>query len=423
MLEALVVTLREGIEAALVVALIVTFLRREGAERHLPAVWAGIGAALAASVAGATVLYRVAVNEEALEGLLYLVSALLVASLVVWMWRHAAEIAGSVRGSLAAILARGNARRVAAGLFVFTFFMVLREGLETVVFLAALSLSSTALRAILGAAIGIAFAVAFGIFFVRGSVKIDLRRFFTVTGIALLVLTVQLLLNAYHELSEAQWLPANARTMAVVGPLVKADVFFLLAIVGLPLLALLVPATRRAGATPAEATAPNPAAERLRRAQETRSRRARVATAAVGLAALLVLGVDHAYSQPSDTPPVPVALAPVDGAVRIPGADLPPGSLRHFAVAAAGRQVRFIALRRADGSVAIALDACLICGDKGYSQEGETIVCRHCHSAVYPPSIGQPGGCNPIPLASHRDGDDVVIAVADLAAAAPNFRS
>ena len=88
MFEALVVTLREGVEAALVVGIIAAFLKKQGAERYLGVVWAGIAAAAAASLGGAYLLYRAAVNEEAFEGLLYMGSAVLVATLLVWMWRH-----------------------------------------------------------------------------------------------------------------------------------------------------------------------------------------------------------------------------------------------------------------------------------------------------------------------------------------------
>ena len=112
MFEALIVTLREGVEAALVVGIIVAFLRREGYERHLSAVWAGIGAAAVASLGGAYMLYRWAVNEEAFEGLLYLGSALIVGSMMVWMWRHSHSLSGEMKGSLSRILSRERAGSV-----------------------------------------------------------------------------------------------------------------------------------------------------------------------------------------------------------------------------------------------------------------------------------------------------------------------
>ncbi|HEY0781642.1 MAG TPA: FTR1 family protein, partial [Thermoanaerobaculia bacterium] len=241
MFEALVVTLREGVEAALVVAIIVAFLRREGYDRYLPAVFWGIGTATLATLAGAYLLYRAALNEEVFEGLLYLGSAVLVGSMTVWMIRHSHGLSGEMKGSLARILSRPGARSVFAGLFLFTFLMVFREGVETALFLSALSLSTSGLAALLGVVIGLGAATLFGVLFVRGSLRIDLGRFFRITGIALAIFLVQLLVNGYHELSEAGWLPANATTMATVGPLVRNELFFVVAVLVLPLLLLLVP--------------------------------------------------------------------------------------------------------------------------------------------------------------------------------------
>src|SRR5262245_18918419 len=121
MFEALIVTLREGVEAALVVGIIVAFLRREGYERHLGGVWGGIAAATAASLLGAFALNRWAVNEEVFEGLLYVGSAVIVGSMMLWMWRHSHALSGQMKGSLSRIVARERSGSVAAGLFLFTF--------------------------------------------------------------------------------------------------------------------------------------------------------------------------------------------------------------------------------------------------------------------------------------------------------------
>jgi uncharacterized membrane protein len=88
-----------------------------------------------------------------------------------------------------------------------------------------------------------------------------------------------------------------------------------------------------------------------------------------------------------------------------------------------GVGVRFIAvpIDEKAAEIATAFDACDICGAKGYFQDGTSITCLHCHSAIYPPSIGQRGGCNPAPLPSRREGGDLVIAASDLAAGAPRF--
>jgi high-affinity iron transporter len=419
MFEALIVTLREGVEAVLVVGIIVAFLRREGYERYLGAVWSGIAAAVAASLAGAFVLYRWAVNEEVFEGLLYLGSAVIVGSMMVWMWRHSHALSGEMKGSLSRILNRERTGSVAAGLFFFTFLMVFREGIETVLFLSAVSLTTSGLMAVLGVLVGLAIAVAFGVLFVRGSLRIDLGRFFKITGIALAVFVVQLLLNGYHELSEAGWAPANETTMATIGPLVKNEFFFVAAVLALPLLMLLVPG-RGSQAAPAAG-----AAARLERAGSRQQSRARVLGATLGLIILAALGLGFVYSQPpaalsASTPVEPGA----DGKVRIPLSTFQGTALHRFQVTVGGQAVRFIAVPiEKGGRIATAFDTCLLCGPRGYYQDGPNITCLHCGSVIYPPSIGQTGGCNPVPLPSRVEGADLVLAVPDLTGGVRLFTS
>jgi len=418
--EALVVTLREGVEAALVVGIIVAFLRKEGYERHLGAVWAGIATATAASLIGAWLLYRWAVNEEAFEGVLYLGSAIIVGSMMVWMWRHSHSLSGEMKGSLSRIL---SGKSVGLGLFLFTFLMVFREGVETVLFLSALSLTTNGLLAILGVLIGLSFAVAFGVLFVRGSLRIDLGRFFKITGIALGIFVLQLLINGYHELSEAGWLPATPATMATIGPLVQNEFFFIAAVVALPLLMLLIPGKVREARPVAEVT--EGAAARLERAQARRQARARMVGAVLGLVILGVLGLGFVYAQPPVTlsPATPVEVG-ADGQVRIPLSTFQGLELRRFQATVAGNPVRFIAIPVEEkGPIATAFDACLICGPRGYYQEGPTVTCLHCGSAIYTPSIGQAGGCNPVPLKSRVVGSDLVLAASDLAAGSGLFQT
>src|SRR5262249_36267997 len=153
-------------------------------------------------------------------------AAAVVSSMLVWMMRHSRALAGEMKGRLARILTRERAGSVAAGIFLFTFLMVFREGMETVLFLSALSLSSGGLQTLLGVAVGLAAATVFGVSFVRGSLRVNLGRFFKITGIALGIFVLQLVIDGYHELAEAGWLPANPATMATIGPLAKNEFFF-----------------------------------------------------------------------------------------------------------------------------------------------------------------------------------------------------
>jgi high-affinity iron transporter len=461
MLEALIVSLREGVEAALAVGIIVAFLRREGYDAYLGAVWSGLMAAVAASLAAAWVLYRLTVNQEVLEGILYLASAVVVGSMVAWMWRHARSLAGELKGSLRRIVGRERGLAVGTGIFLFTFLMVFREGVETVFFLSALGLASASLSIVLGVLAGIALAVVFGVLFTRGSLRIDLGRFFKITGIALLIFVVQLLVNGYHELAEAGWLPANSTSMALVGPLVKDEFFFVAAVLVLPLLMLLVPGRQggaagsaagsaaggvaaggpaagaaRAGGEPGTGAAgtcvtamgPASAEARLARAQSERLARSRRLGGALGVLILAGLGLGFVYTRPpAELSPAVELVVGADGSVRVPLASFRDTSLHRFVVnveAGQGRvPVRFIALaldaRRKP--IVAAFDACEICGAKGYYQDGPNVTCLHCGSTIYPPSIGQHGGCNPIPLPSHVVGGDLVLRQSDLAQGAGLF--
>src|SRR5260370_10092803 len=167
--------------------------------------------------------------------------------MLVWMWRHSRALSGQMKGTLARILTRERAAAAGAGIFLFTFLMVFREGVETVLFLSALSLSSGGLQTLLGVLAGLLLAFVFGVLFVRGSLRVDLGRFLKITGIALSIFVVQLLVNGYHELAEAGWLPANQVSMATIGPLVKNEFFFVVAVRAPPLLMVLV---SRGGAGP-----------------------------------------------------------------------------------------------------------------------------------------------------------------------------
>ncbi len=424
MIESLIVTLREGIEAALVVGIIYAFLEKNGLRAHLKAVWAGLATAVAASVAGAWALHSVAINEEIFEGLLYVASAAMVTSMVIWMWRHAKDVSREMKGTLARIVEGGSSPAVFAGLFLFTFLMVFREGIETVLFLAAVSFTTSGLVTLLGALAGLALAVWFGVLFIRGSVRLDLGRFFKVTGAALLIFVVQLLLGGYHGFSEGGWLPANPTTMGTIGPLVRNEFFFIVAVLALPLLALAFPGDRR---RPAEAAAAapglNPAQRRLAKLQARRQSRVRALAGGVGIAIVALLGLGFTYNQAtSDATPVEPLAVRADGTVRVPLAALGEDTLHRYGVTLAdGHRVRFIAMQLGSGEVVAGLDACVLCGAKGYGQRGHDVFCMHCASIIYPPSIGQGGGCNPIPLKYEVEESALVVQAADLANAESTF--
>ncbi|MEA2693080.1 MAG: high-affinity iron transporter, partial [Acidobacteriota bacterium] len=161
---------------------------------------------------------------------------------------------------------------------------------------------------------------------------------------------------------------------------------------------------------------------RLARAAGQRQGRARVLGATLGIVIVAILGLGFVYAQPPAalSSATPVILS--NGAVRIPLASFQGETLRRFVVQIDGHPVRFIAVPvDQQGHIATAFDACVICGPRGYYQEGKGIFCLHCGSVINPASIGRQGGCNPIPLNSRVEGGDLVLGAADLKAGVSTF--
>src|SRR5262249_32072106 len=138
---------------------------------------------------------------------------------------------------------------------------------------------------------------------------------------------------------------------------------------------------------------------------------------ALGVLILGILGLGFVYSQPpAQLSPAAVVAVGLDGMVRIPLASFQGTALHRFQLAVRRGTVRFIAIPiEAGGRIATAFAACTICGPTGYYQDGKQVICLHCGSAIYPPSIGQAGGCNPVPLPSRTEGGNLVLAASDLA--------
>ena len=203
MLQAMSITMREGFEAALVIGIMLTYAAKTGRD-HLksPIVW---GAALAAvaSVLVAFGLSAVGIDpeNEAVEGALYVVASVFVFSMVVWMWRTG----GDMRTKVAENVDRAHASSKASGFAVaaVAFFMVAREGVETVLFLAANSLDQGLVPTLIGGALGLAVAAGLGLAIYYGAARIDLKVFFIATSIALLLLATRFLGIGILELGEA----------------------------------------------------------------------------------------------------------------------------------------------------------------------------------------------------------------------------
>lgn len=209
MLESFVVMLREGLEIALVAGIIMVVLRKTGRrDLYLP-VFLGLASAAIASVGAAIALSLMPVNKGTYEGALYLVSALFVASMIWWMHSKSKTLGKEIEKKVEGVALSSNNRglRESIALGMFAFLMVFREGAETVMFLSAINISAGPVSSLTGAGFGAAVSVVFYVLFVRGSLKVNLQRFFVVTEWMLGFFIIQMLLNSYHELSEAGLFP------------------------------------------------------------------------------------------------------------------------------------------------------------------------------------------------------------------------
>ncbi|HMJ32756.1 MAG TPA: iron uptake system protein EfeO [Baekduia sp.] len=207
MLPTFVIGLREGVEAALIISIIATFLRQEGRTDALRWVWAGVAVATVICLAVGIALHLVDEElpqrqQEGLETVIGGVAVVMVTFMIVWMRRHGAALAGELRESTSTALKHGSV----GALIGMAFFAVFREGLETAVFLvAAFQSSSDPATAGLGAILGVVAAVVVGFAIYRGAIRLNMARFFRFTGVVLALVAAGLVASAFHTAHEAGW--------------------------------------------------------------------------------------------------------------------------------------------------------------------------------------------------------------------------
>lgn len=211
MIPTLVIGLREGIEASLIVGIIAAFLGRNGRRDALRQVWIGVAIAVTVCLGigiGLVTLSRELPQQqqEAMETVIGALAVVMVTGMILWMNKHARGMKRELEGQAASALAQGSAR----ALVVMAFLAVLREGFETAVFLVSVIQNSTSVgTGTTGALIGIAIAVVIGYGIYRGGVKFNMSRFFKITGLVLVLVAAGLLMTVAHTAHEAGWIDAG----------------------------------------------------------------------------------------------------------------------------------------------------------------------------------------------------------------------
>jgi high-affinity iron transporter len=206
-----VIGLREGLEAALIVGIIAAFLGQQGRKDALRQVWFGTAVAVLICIAIAIALQVISSDlpqrqQEGLETVVGALALCMVTYMIIFMRKHARGLKSDLEGAAASALATGSSR----ALVLMAFLAVLREGFETAVFLlATFHASGDATTSWLGAVLGILLAAAIGYGIYKGGVRLNLARFFRITGLVLVVVAAGLVMTAFHTANEAGWLTAG----------------------------------------------------------------------------------------------------------------------------------------------------------------------------------------------------------------------
>jgi high-affinity iron transporter len=217
MIQPFVITLREGVEAFLIVAISIAFLKKSGRHRLLPAVYWGAGVSVLLSI-GVGILLRQGVNQSLWEGILAAVAAALVGSLIVYMWRAARTMKRDIETKLEAAAESSSGIAAFGGVFLFTLLMMTREGMEAALLLISVSFQMASLPFIGGAVLGLFMAGGIALLWARFGHRVNLGLFFQTTAIFLLVFVVQLFIYSFHELCEAGLMPNSEVLHAATEP-------------------------------------------------------------------------------------------------------------------------------------------------------------------------------------------------------------
>jgi len=223
-LGAALVTTREGLEASLIVGIVLAYLAKTDNRQHFRTIWAGTAAAvLVSAVSGAALFFTVGElegrAEKIFEGVAMLSAVAVLTWMIFWMRKQAMGIKRELEARLQGAIAAGSA----VGLASVVFFAVVREGWETALFLFAISESSTPLSTGVGAVLGLVVSISLGVALYMGSRKLNLRQFFTATGILLIVFAAGLLAHGIHEFQEAGLLPLTVEHVWDTNGIVSED--------------------------------------------------------------------------------------------------------------------------------------------------------------------------------------------------------
>jgi len=209
MLPSFLLSLREGIEAALIIGIVLGALRQMRRTELIPAAWLGTLSASAISLLAAVLLTNLGLSfEGAAEQIFEGVAMILAAALLTWMIFWMNRIGRTLKSEIESEVHRAAAATGKRAIFLVAFIAILREGIELALFLTASVFATDAVQTIVGAILGLGTAILLGWSIFAAILRLDLRRFFQVTGILLILFAAGLVAHGVHEFNEVGWIPA-----------------------------------------------------------------------------------------------------------------------------------------------------------------------------------------------------------------------
>jgi high-affinity iron transporter len=222
MLSSFLLALREGLEAALIIGIVLGTLRKMGNTRFLGSVWFGVGSATLVSVAVALVLNAVGASfsgrgEEIFEGITMLLAAGVLTWMIFWMRAQASTMQVGLQANVKQATQSGGGR----ALFMIAFLAIMREGIELALFLTAAAAASTQQQTLMGALLGLVGAVVLGWMLFATTIRLNLQRFFQVTSVLLILFAAGLVAHGIHEFNAVGWIPAVVEHLWDINPILN----------------------------------------------------------------------------------------------------------------------------------------------------------------------------------------------------------
>lgn len=424
MLATMATILKSSLEAGLLLVLFLIGLSKAGLNKQKTAVYVGlIGAAISAVV----FVYGVDFfgDREVFEGYLAFAASVTAGGFGFWIWRQlpltGAEDIVTIqkRPVLTTIIVT-----LASGI------IILGKMVELVLFPSSLLLMSSNLLntevvlKIAGALLSLIVTAIFVFIFLRIEGRITRREFVLYSFAALLIVIFRQVITGLQVLFATGVLPLTTWAVTIIAPLINSYYpLFFYTLVGLTLVLWVLVGRRVNKAYPDTSAAPNAAQKRkLLAGFYTEKRWLRVLGFCL-FTVVLILGGNIAFANKSVKiePPTPVAAQ--GGRILIPLEQVNDGKLHRYAyLTPQGVETRFIVIKKGENLFGTGLDACDICGNAGYYQRGKELICKNCDVVINIPTVGFPGGCNPIPIKNKTDGSNVEISAADLEAKQEVFR-